>query len=336
MKRFLTLALFLSLLTPSARAADRVVNEGGDGPGKGKHVVLISGDEEYRSEEALTQLARILSKHHGFKTTVLYAIDPKDGTINPNVNNNIPGTEALATADLMVIATRFRDLPDEQMKPIVDYLEAGKPVMGLRTATHAFNIKKGKTYEKYSYNFGGADYKQGFGKQVLGETWVNHHGGHGSEATRGLIAPGAEGHPILKGIKDGDVWGPTDVYTVKLPLPGDSKPLLLGAVLAGMKPDSKPVEGKKNDPMMPVAWTKTYEGKGGVKGRVFTTTMGSSTDLENEGMRRLLVNAAYWCVGLEDKITDKAPVDIVGEFKPLPFKFNGAKKGVKPDDLMMK
>jgi hypothetical protein len=336
MIRLLFLSLLLTFLAPPLRAAQWVVNEGGDGPGKGKHVVLISGDEEYRSEEALTQLARILSKHHGFKTTVLYAIDPKTGEINPNTNNNIPGTDALATADLLIIATRFRDLPDEQMKPIVDYLEAGKPVMGLRTATHAFNIPKGKTYSKYSYNFGGADYKNGFGKQVLGETWVNHHGSHGKESTRGLIAPGAAGHPVLKGIKDGDVWGPTDVYTVNLPLPGDSQPLLLGAVLTGMKPDDEVLKGKKNEPMMPVAWVKTYEGKDGKKGRVFTTTMGSSTDLENEGMRRLLVNAAYWCVGIEDKITEKAAVDLVGEYKPLPFKFNGAKKGVKPDDLMMK
>lgn len=336
MIRLLLLSLVLTILSPSVHAAQWVVNEGGDGPGKGKHIVLISGDEEYRSEEALTQLARILSKHHGFKTTVLYAIDPKTGEVNPNVTDNIPGTEALATADLMIIATRFRNLPDAQMKPIVDYLEAGKPVMGLRTATHAFNIPKGRTYAKYGWNHGGDDYKQGFGKQVLGETWVAHHGAHGKESTRGLIAPGAQGHPILKGIKDGDVWGPTDVYTVKLPLPGDSQPLLLGAVLVGMKPDDKVLEGKKNDPMMPVAWTKTYEGKDGKKGRVFTTTMGSSTDLESEGMRRLLVNAAYWAVGMEDKITDKAAVDLVGEFKPLPFKFNGAKKGVKPDDLMMK
>ena len=79
MFRLLLLSFVLTFLSPSVRAAQWVVNEGGDGPGKGKHIVLISGDEEYRSEEALTQLARILSKHHGFKTTVLYAIDPKDG-----------------------------------------------------------------------------------------------------------------------------------------------------------------------------------------------------------------------------------------------------------------
>src|SRR5436305_11706325 len=107
-----------------------VVYEGGDGPGRGKHIVLVSGDEEYRSEESLPQLGKILARHHGFKCTVLFAIDPKDGTINPNVSN-IPGLEALKTADLMIIFTRFRDLPDEQMKHVVEYLEAGKPVIGL-------------------------------------------------------------------------------------------------------------------------------------------------------------------------------------------------------------
>src|SRR5205085_9473244 len=101
---------------------------GSDGPGNGKHIVLISGDEEYRSEEALPQLAKILSTHHGFKCTVLFAIDTEDGTINPNQSDNIPGLEALQTADLLILFTRFRDLPDEQMRYLVDYIEAGKPV----------------------------------------------------------------------------------------------------------------------------------------------------------------------------------------------------------------
>src|SRR5262249_23083932 len=115
-------ALSVLVSTTGVRAADPwVVYDGANGPGRGKHVVLISGDEEYRSEEALPQLGRILAKHHGFKCTVLFAINPKDGTIDPNVKNNIPGLEALKSADLMVIATRFRDLPDEQMKLIIDY-----------------------------------------------------------------------------------------------------------------------------------------------------------------------------------------------------------------------
>ena len=164
----------------------------------------------------------------------------------------------------------------------------------------------------------------------------SHHGSHKHQSTRGLIAPGAEDHPINRGIKDGDIWGPTDVYTVRNPLPGDSKVLFLGQVLAGMKPTDPPVEGRKNDPMMSMAWTKTYKGAQGQTGRVFTTTMGAATDFESEGLRRLVVNAAYWCVGLEDKIPAKANVDVVGEYQPLPFGFRKYKKGVKPSDHALK
>jgi len=301
--------------------------------GRGKHIVLISGDEEYRSEEALPQLGKILARHHGFKATVLFAIDPATGEIKPDQRHNIPGLEALRTADLMIIATRFRDLPDDQMKHIVDYVDAGKPILAMRTATHAFNIAKGKTYEKYSYNYAGKEYEQGFGRQILGETWIKHHGQHGKQATRGMVAPGAKGHPILRGIRDGAIFGPTDVYAVRLPLPGDSAPLVLGQVVEGMSERDPPAPGAVNDPMMPVAWTKTYQGTRGQRGRVFTTTMGSSTDLLNEGVRRLIVNATYWCLGLERRIpSGGAKVDIVGDYTPLPFKFGGFKRGVKPVD----
>ncbi|MFO0906560.1 MAG: ThuA domain-containing protein [Pirellulales bacterium] len=318
----------------AAQADDKpwIVLEGGAGPGQGKHVVLVSGDEEYRSEETLPALAKILSKHHGFKCTVLFAINPADGTIDPNVNNNIPGLESLKTADLLVIFTRFRNLPDDQMQHLVDYVESGRPIVGLRTATHAFNISGESKFKKYTWT--SKEWDGGFGRQVLGETWISHHGHHGKESTRGLIAQGQESHPILRGINDGDVWGPTDVYGVKLPLPGDSQPLVMGQVLVGMKPDDKPVEGPKNNPMMPVAWTKSYQGAAGKKARVFTTTMGSSTDFVTEGTRRLLVNACYWAAGLEDKIADKSQVDLVGEFKPRNFSFGGAAKGVKPADTL--
>ena len=233
---------------------------GGEGPGKGKHVVLISGDEEYRSEEALPQLAKILAKRHGFTCTVLFAIG-QDGTIDPGRRDNIPGLEALEQADLMVLFTRFRDLPDDQMKRVVDYVESGRPIIGMRTATHAFDVKEGKTFARYGWKT--KEWEGGFGRNVLGETWISHHGSHGKQSTRGVIAEGAEGHPILRGIKDGDIWGPTDVYGVRLPLPGDSKPLVLGQVLEGMKPTDKPVEGKVNDPMMPVAWVKTLHRREG-------------------------------------------------------------------------
>jgi type 1 glutamine amidotransferase len=332
------LALAASLACLSARADDNpwLVYDGGDGPGKGKHVVFVSGDEEYRSEEGLPQLAKILSQRHGFKCTVLFAIDPKDGTINPNETHNIPGLEALKTADLMVIQTRFRDLPEDQMKYVVDYVESGKPVVGLRTATHAFKMSGGP-YAKYTWDSKDKDYEGGFGKQVLGETWVNHWGQHGKQSTRGIIAPGQADNPILRGIKDGDVWGPTDVYEVHLPLRESCTPLVLGQVLENMKPDDKPVEGKKNDPMMPVAWTNAYKGASGKTSRVFATTMGAATDLETEGTRRMIVNACFWAMGLEDKIPARgADVTLVGEYKPHPFGFNGYQKGVKPSDVRMK
>jgi hypothetical protein len=322
----LVLTLVLSLAAPAPGADPWVVYEGANGPGKGKQVVLISGDEEYRSEEALPQLAKILARRHGFKCTVLFAIG-RDGTINPARSDNIPGLELLRSANLMIIATRFRDLPDDQMKEVVDYVESGRPMIGLRTATHAFNLRS-KTYARYSWNSKGWD--GGFGRQVLGETWVNHHGHHGKESTRGIIAPGAKDHPILRGIQDGDIWGPTDVYEVHLH--ADCTPLVLGQVLQGMKPTDEPVEGKKNDPIMAVAWIRTYTGEQGKSARVFTTTMGAATDLESDGTRRLLVNAAYWAVGLEARIPSRSDVALVGEYHPLPFGFKGFKKGVSPAD----
>lgn len=324
--RLASLAI-LSFVAPRAMAEDPwVVYQGGDGFGNGKKIVLISGDEEYRSEEGLPQLGKILAKHHGFTCTVLFAVAP-DGTIDPNRQDNIPGLEALRKADLMIIATRFRKLPDDQMKEIVDYVESGRPVIGMRTATHAFSMKHGK-YAHYSFD--SKEWEGGFGRQVLGETWISHHGHHNKEGTRGIIAPGMANHPIVRGIKDGDIWGATDVYGVRLPLPGDSKPLILGEVIDTMTKDGKKVEGKKNDPMMPVAWVKTFTGKSGKTARVFTTTMGAAEDLVSEGTRRMLVNAAYWAVGLEDKIPAESDVAIVGEFKPHHFGNDKFTKHAKP------
>jgi hypothetical protein len=307
-----------------------VVYAGGSGPGAGKRVVLVSGDEEYRSEEAMPQLGRILAKHHGFTCTVLFAIDKATGEIAPTVLDNIPGLEALKTADLMVLFTRFRSLPDDQLKLIEDYVNAGKPVVGLRTATHAFNGIKGP-YAKWNFNSKAEGFDGGFGRQVLGETWINHHGSHAKESTRGVVAKGQEANPIVKGCED--VWGPTDVYTVRLPLPEGCVPVVMGQVLTGMQPSDKPLEGPKNNPMMPVAWTRTYTGTAGKAARVFTTTMGCSKDLESEGFRRLMVNACYWAVGLEEKIPARAKVDIIGEYKPTPFGFGKFTKGLKPADL---
>ena len=347
----LFVVLFTNALTAHAADAWVVYEPAADhkGPGKGKHVVLIAGDDEYRSEEALPQLGKILTTHHGFKCTVLFPIDPKTGEIKPDLQTNIPGTEALTTADLMVIACRFRNLPDDQMKNIDDYLMTGKPVIGLRTATHSFNGIKGP-YAKYNWGFNDPEkvWTQGFGRLVLGETWIAHHGGHKTEASRGIIVESEKAHPINRGLKDGDVWGPADTYTVRLPLPGDSKPLVLGQVTKrkgpqvngdpffGLRPEDEAVEGdKRNNPMMPIAWTKSYELPGGKKGLAFTTTQGAATDLSALGTRRLVINAAFHLLGIEVP-EGGTKVDVVGEYKPSAYGFGSYIKGAKPSDHAMK
>jgi len=303
-----------------------VVFEGGSGPGSGKHIVFVTGDEEYRSEESMPMLAKILAIRHGFKCTVLFAIDGQTGEINPQVVDNIPGLEALDIADLMVLFLRFRELPDEQMKHIIDYTNSGRPVIGLRTATHSFSYKKHKASPYAKYDYQDREFKGGYGRQVLGETWISHYGKHQKESTRGLIAEGMEDHPIVRGV--GEIWGPSDVYALTT-LAGDCKPLIMGHVLSGMEPGDKPNQAKKP---LPVAWTKTYIGDLGKTAQVFTTTMGHGGDFQDEDFRRLLVNACYCCLGMGDKIQPQSKVDIIGRYEPNPIGFGGHKKGVRPSD----
>jgi len=331
------LLVFLTLLVSISTAVNAgekqyVVYEGKEGPGVGKHIVLISGDDEYRSEEAMPMMGQLLARHHGFKCTVLFPVNPETGEIEPTYQTNIPGMENLKTADLVILFTRFRALPDKDMKYFDDYLKSGKPIIGLRTSTHAFNFPKNSdtSYAHYGWNNSNTEWPGGFGKEVFGETWYTHHGKHKFESTRGIVEQTNADHPILNGVED--LWGPTDVYGVR-ELPADAKVLVRGQVLTGMNPDDPPVEGKKNDPMMPIAWTRHYETSTGKTSRIFCTTFCSSIDLENEDLRRMLVNASFWCLGMEKKIPEQANVEIVGEYDPSFYGFGDFKKGLKPSDF---
>lgn len=320
--RSLTAAFALSLPLTAAP----LVFDGGDGPGKGKHVVLVAGDEEYRSEEAMPMLGKLLAERHGFKCTVLFSINPETGEIDPNAQTNIPGMQAVDSADFVILGLRFRELPDEDMKPLVDYVEAGKPLLGLRTSTHAFRYSRDKDSPYAKWTFNSKEWDGGFGRQVLGETWIAHHGKHGAEGTRGVVEESEAGHPLLRGVED--VWGDTDVYTITK-LPDDATVLMWGQVVAGMTPDAPPVEGKKNDPMMPVTWVRDRQVNGKTQ-KVICTTMGAATDFVQPGLRRFVVNSAYWATGLE--VPGKLNADPVGEFKPTNFGFNKFVKGRKPGD----
>ena len=324
--RMLVFAGLAFIMVASAQAAPWVVMEGRDGPGKGKHIVFVVGDEEYRSEDSMPQLAKILAVHHGFKCTVLFAINKDTGEIDPKTLDNIPGLEALKTADMMVMFLRFRELPDAQMKYIIDYTNSGKPIMGLRTSTHAFNYKKRKDSPYAKYSFRDKEFDGGYGRQVLGETWINHYGGHQRESTRGWVVQGMGNEVIAKGVKD--IWGESDVYGLTT-LPDNCRTIIMGQVLVGMDPDDKPNMDKK---VVPVAWTRTYTGETGNVARVFNTTMGHSFDLLSEDFRRLLVNACYWGMEMEDDIPAKSKVELVGIYTPNKIGMGKHQTGLKPSD----
>lgn len=202
-KRILTtLAVLLSCL-PAAFAHSLTFNPSAE-IANGKHVVLLAGDEEYRSEEALPMLGKILSQRHGFKCTVVFSVstDGVDTYIDPNNQKGLTGLDVLRTADLMILSLRYRSPVEKEAAEITAYLNAGKPVIGLRTSTHAFNGQG---------SFGSISYKD-FGRRIMGETWVSHHGRHKVQGARGVIVEGKADHPILNSVSD--VFAPSDVYGV--------------------------------------------------------------------------------------------------------------------------
>ncbi len=281
---------------------------GKEGPGKGKKIVLLTGDEEYRSEESGPMLGKILSQRYGYDCTVLFSMDPTGSYIDPNNQKSVSGLEALDDADLLIVATRFRRPDEKAAQEIYEYLNEGKPVIGLRTSTHAFT-GDAKT--------GGFQWKK-FGPEILGEGWVAHHGGHKRQGARGVIVEANAKHPILNGVED--VFGPSDVYSVRRVNPDNSTILLRGSVTETLSPKSQAVEGAKNNPMMPLAWLRDYktpDGKG--KGQAFTTTMGAAVDFLSEDLRRTIVNASFFLTGVE--VPAEADVTPVDPFNPTFYGF---------------
>lgn len=300
---------------------------GGTGPGAGMHIVLIAADQEYRSEQSMPMIAKILAKRHGFDCTVLFALNDKD-EVDPTqkirwqdktVVHRIPGLEYLETADALILFSRLITLPDDQIAHIINYLDSGKPLVGIRTANHGF-------LENFPYKVNGKSVR--FGDDVLGGSFRGHHGNWHADSTRGIIVEENREHPILTGVTD--VWGPSDVYRTYpegKTLPSDCVPLMEGQPLLGRNHDD-PINPKKI--ALPIAWTKNWTGNLGKTARVFHTTMGSAKDFESEGLRRLLVNSVYWLVGIEDQIDRDASVDYVGQYKPLASGFRYDKLGVTP------
>lgn len=303
---------------------------GGEGPGKGKHIVLITADQEYRSEQSLPMLAGILSKHHGFDCTVLFGVNDK-GLVDPTMPvypekgkesefkpHHIPGLEHLAKADLLIFCARLLTLSDEELKHWVAYFDSGKPIIGLRTANHAFRSPLPYERDGKRVNIG----------DILGGSFMSHHGNWQADSTRGDLVPDQKNHPILTGVKD--IWGLTDVYRTYKEgegLPAGCTALVMGQPLIGREQGGK--DNPEKEPL-PVVWVKDWKTNSGKTARVLQSTMGSAKDFENPGLRRLIVNAAYWGLGLEEKISAESRIEPTSPYKPLSSGFNYEKLGVTP------
>ena len=302
---------------------------GGEGPGKGKHIVLIAADQEYRSEQSMPMMAKILSTHHGFDCTVLFAVNAK-GEVDPTMpvypekgqefkEHHIPGLEHLASADLVIFFPRLLTLPMPERELIVKYVDSGKPILSIRTGNHGFHAAL-----PYRINNNQVDW----GNDILGGTFMGHHGNWHADSTRGNIVPEQKTHPILSGVSD--IWGDSDVYRTYKEggsLPAGCTALVWGQPLKGRKHDDPPNPDKEP---LPVAWFKTWQTSTGKTARVFQSTMGSGTDLQCAGLRRLIINAAYWSMGMEAAISPTRSVEIVGAYKPLESGFDYKALGVFP------
>ena len=280
--------------------------------------VLIGGDEEYRSEEALPLVAKLLEAQ-GFRCTVLLSTDPATGAVDPGNAVHVEGMEALDGADLIVLFTRFRAWPEADRLHLARALVRGVPLVGLRTATHAFAYGPDAPAGARAWSADAADPLGGFGETWFGDSWVAHHGAHGSESTRALPEPAAAaaGHPILRGFTM--AWGPTDVYAFN-PLPENCVVLARGLVLDGMSPDAAPVTDGRNASPMPLAWERELPHPRGAPQRVFYCSMGAAQDFADTGLQRLVVKACLWAVRREAAIPATGVLlPAVPDYLPSPF-----------------
>ncbi|MCC9602419.1 hypothetical protein LOC67_17860 [Stieleria sp. JC731] len=296
-------------------------------PAKGEShgkVVLVSGDEEYRTEESMPMLAKILSVHHGYDCVVLFSMSEDLSYVDPNNSQGVVGWNELDDADLMIIGTRFRQPSRDDAVHVTKFLDAGKPIIGFRTSTHAFN-GNGQFGKELSYG--------AFGLKILGEQWVNHHGKHKQQGGRSVVVDAGADHPILRSV--GEVFTPSDVYGV-VHLTDQDQILLRAAVTESLDPSSENIDGEKNSPMQPFAWVHQYQSPSGATGQAFCTTGGASVDFVDEDLRRLIVNSVYFLTDRD--VPEKASVAFVDAYYPTFYGFIREKGywknlGIQPEDF---
>lgn len=262
----IVIAAFVMLVGCNGPSTD---SSGGSGDEK-PLVVFVTGDHEYSGEFTMPLLAEELEKEYDMKTVVLKSHPDQ------NAEENIPGLDALKDADLAVFFLRWRRLPADQLASIDEYLNSGKPVIGFRTSTHAFNYPE--DHESREWN--------AFGERAFGAPpgWggaANHtHYGHESSTDVSVIEEQAA-HPILKGV-DKNFHVRSWLYKVLPDYPAKGSTWLLMG---------KAVDPNREDAIEnPVAWTWTSAS--GAK--TFMTTLGHPEDFREASVQRLFINAVHW------------------------------------------
>lgn len=250
---FLLAALFFSVHLSAIHAAEPA------------RLVFMIGEDEYHTWETLPEFADKDVKAKGYEVTVIHA-DAAD-------KNNFPGlTKALEKADLLLVSVRRRTPPKDQLDAVRAFLAAGKPLIGIRTACHAFALRpKDKLANETLAAW------QDFDPEVIGGHYTNHHPAGPLSAI--TLAPGADKESILQGIDVAKLVGNGSLYKVA-PLEKSTTPLLIGTI--------------PGQPAEPVAWTNHYGPK---EARIFFTSLGHPDDFKNGEFRRLLLNSIAWALG---------------------------------------
>lgn len=233
-------------------------------PAQAAKLVFMIGEDEYLTWETLPAFAKSDVEPAGHRVTFIHA-DAAD-------KNNFPGlVEALKDADLLLVSVRRRTPPKEQLDAVRAFLAAGRPLIGIRTASHAFALRpKDKLVDDRHANW------QQFDPEVLGGNYGDHH--KAKDKTILTIAPGAESHAILKEVKVSELIGNGTLYK-NTPLAKTATPLLIGGI--------------PNQPAEPVAWTHRYGPK---QAKVFYTSFGHADDFKQPAFRRLMLNAIAWAL----------------------------------------
>ena len=226
-----------------------------------KHIVIVAAEKEYKTDQSLSQFAEDYLSHD-FRVSHVYADDKN--------RDRLHGWEAIADADVLLISVRRRALPTEQLAAIRRHIQSGKPVVGIRTASHAFALRNGEAPE-------GHQQWPEFDSQVWGGNYTGHHGN--TETAYVQTIKGTE-HPIHAGVSADEFKSGGSLYKTS-PLGKHATPLMTGRI-AGVA---------KNEP---TAWVN--ETKFG--GKAFYTSLGHTSDFAEPSFKRLLANGIYWATGI--------------------------------------